>query len=197
MPLLFSVFSCNKDVASLPINGNLPLLRLSKDVKNIIPIEYRHAKYAIFRNSEGEYKSLSIKIHEYTQPKFLNGERYEAECLDFILKDSTDNSYTISIGASVIYSQKQNSYNYVDIILFSSINNGKIVLISINEDQTPSMVNAFYSYKAILGKEFRNVYEGIKFSSMDSYSDIFYTIKEGVVGFRGKENELWVLDRLE
>ncbi|MCS6824953.1 MAG: hypothetical protein NZ529_11730, partial [Cytophagaceae bacterium] len=126
------------------------------------------------------------------------GEKpYEAETLDFLLRDSTDNSYMISVGAYVGYSQLKQPFNYLNISLFNTINNGKIVFIEIPEERSPLLLGSFHTSKYLLDKSFTDVYEGFKFSDMSSFSDLFYTIKEGVVGFRDKNNKLWVLERFE
>lgn len=196
--LIFSfalLVSCHKDMQKghpAPIHPE-PLF-LSDKIKSMIPKEYRTATYTVFKNTTNEYKYLNIKYLEHQRVHIYDNEKYNSESIYVQLTDSIDNRYYISVSASAAYSNKTKSYQYINVTLTSAINDGLIPLISISENGKANFGSLVTSHD-LLDQRFINVYEDS--IPTNSFSEVFYTFKEGVIGFRDINNELWVLDRIE
>lgn len=188
--------ACHKDIQKTQSTPILPEpLVLSDKIRGMIPKEYQNSKYAVFKNSTGQYKYLSIKYSENEITKRFENEKYVSESMRVVLSDSTDSDYYIKIEASGTYSGKTKSFQSVFMSLTTAKNNGLIPIIVIDEDGSALWGDSHASRK-LLDKVFLKVYQNYDIQTI-SFSEFFYTVQEGVVGFRDINNDLWVLEKFE
>ena len=186
--------SCNKDMQNKPSPIHPDPLFLSDKIKSMIPKEYQFAKYVVFKNASYQYKNLKIEYLDYNQTKLFDNGKYDSESIYIKLSDSSESRYFVTIGASATYSAKNKSFQHISVVLKNTINNGRVADVILDENEQP-LWGYLLASQNLLDKEFYSVYwDNIE---TISFSEIFYTIKEGVVGFRDINNELWVLEKFE
>ena len=66
-----------------------------------------------------------------------------------------------------------------------------VTKITINEEGEP-LIAEYHASKKLLDKEFKDVYSNIAISEFTSYSELFYNAEFGIIGFRDKQDDLFV-----
>jgi hypothetical protein len=194
---LLSGCSNDPDTGALPASA-LPDLTLI-ECRDMIPAATLAAhQFAIFRNSQGEEKQLELHIREYSGLLRYQHFPYQSEIIQVRYLDRDDDQYLPEIIASNEYQDMETTEEFVRVRVNADINtNFTPTLVLCPELDCPFLEKYFESIE-IAGLPFSKVYANYaQPPQLNSFTKVFYTFEEGIVGFEGYDGELWALVRLE
>lgn len=189
--LTIFIFSCkNNDTIS-----GLPLLSIDK-VKILIPSDYETSSRVIFKNIEDSEMVFRIETLSNVETKTINETEYQSEQFTVNLRNDDSQTMIMFITAGANYTSLENSIDYVNCGIAPSGNPGYRPTITIGSDREASF-GLFEDEIDLLNKTFKNVYTNFISEDITTFSELYYTVDEGIIAFRDFQNNLWVLDRYE
>jgi len=196
--LVFLLYSCEKDPETnlLPANA-LGTLHLSSS-KNLIPLEIlKPDVHAIFINAEGQEKVLQLQVNQMVRNQSYQGFHYDAEYLEISYSDRDDQTYLPTVSAHADYDDLKNYSETVWVNIQSVYNKGYTPTLILCPDlQCPYLKRTVDDF-TLAGHSFQHVFASCAPpSQFNSFSEVYYTLDKGIVGFRGLNGEMWVLERL-
>lgn len=190
-----STLSCNKELKQ---HNGVPSDIIVKKAIKYIPLDiFRNKSKAVYFNINGDKKFLNIDYLERTETKIINNYKYNInELCIYLIPESESPKYQIEIKSTANYIKETEYIEYVQIILTTFINNGYMANITIGEDGNPMICQKFDEI-TLNDKNFLNVFANFKLDVINSFSRIYYTSDQGVVGFTDHNDDLWVLEGYE
>jgi hypothetical protein len=196
--ILLIFISCQTDQNVDPIPGPSPVQdAFLTTTKNYVPLDtLKDGAKVVFVNEAGDERALTLKVEQGFRTQYLNGDPYESEYYNIFYIDTISSIfYRPTIRLQSEYSDLTHKNEVAIISLFNYLLYSPKVIIEADG-------NVFFGNmegpKEIAGRTFQNVYANFIDPQLDQdYSIIYYTIKEGVVGFEGENNVMWALDRIE
>ena len=206
--LLFS-FGCNSDDAPKESDVNQNNLLSHVDINEIkanIPDFYIDNTKIIFKDENNLEKKFNVYRTEEEKSNTIDGFSYSSDNL--LIKLISDDSSPIIIELRGIANyddeyklQKSLSMSFAPTSPGISGTSSFTVIFFENGQPLASMfgVKVLEESVVLLGKEFNNVYG---YSNMgepisDSYGQLLFNSTNGVIGFRDRNNKLWVFERFE
>ena len=193
----FTILSCNKDselVSLSSVEGTH--LSLTK-VNNLIPDVYQGAEKVTFKNKENQLVELNVFYEQEVEERIL-GENieYTSESVSATLFNYQEN-IEIVVSASANYNDNSlevlETLNVILMPGYNSVGGGWISLLY--KDSELMEFDTFTEELDLLDRPFNNVYVNKLNSDLQTeYSEIYYNADYGVIGFKDKFNELWVLE---
>lgn len=197
LTLALCIISCQNKDEPIQLNDTPSDLNLD-DVKHLIPLDlYKDGSVTIFKNSIGEEIAFVVSVSTEDVEYEIEGKSYSSEKLDIVLADSNDDDYGLVLGANAHHTESGIPSKFITGVLFTRDFNS-VPTFWVESDREPITGTILETEKQLLDKSFVNVYSSyIVPSEVEAYSNIYYTIEQGFVGFHDKQDELWVLDRHE
>lgn len=186
---LMAVMACKKDDAN-------QVIELSAEIRAFIPEHYKSTGKVIFKDSLGNEKAMQLFYKDTTQQISIGSETRTGQRIDAFLQDMSDPTYYIGISATGNTSNSDHYYQFFIAAIYTNFNQGLIPMISVREDNDARTI-IYTETQSLLDKTFYQVYSNPDLSLFKGYKKLYYTKKEGVVGYADKNNYLWVLDRSE
>jgi hypothetical protein len=163
-------------------------------IKKYIPEKtYQKSKTISYINSTKIIKDFEISYDQYNLTDLM-GNKLKKDV--YTLQEKDNSLYYISISAqpelhdNIVYERL-----YVD--LLTSLNQGLTANIIIDQNGE-TWFNSKENELSLLGKSFKNVYVGkIPKDDIVGCNQIYYTSKEGVIGFADDKGDLWVLHEIK
>lgn len=195
--LLFVMLSCNKntELASLSsIEGSQ--LALTK-VDDLIPDVYQESEEVTFVNGENESIELNVLYEQVFEERII-GEKteYFSEKISVALFNQQENIDIVVIASTNYNNNALEVLESLNVILmpgYKSIGGGWISLVYKDSKLTES--DNYLEDVNLLNRSFGKVYVNKANPDIQAeYSEIYYNADYGVIGFRDRFNELWVLD---
>ena len=195
--LLFpiSIYSCKGDDTT---DFNIHETYSLTTIINYVPLEkFSTSTQVVFVNVDGLERYFELKYDDTNSDRpYVNDERYTTESYHITYSGDSDDQFYLDILVSSAYSRHTSGIQeYLTATLTTSANNGYIPMISIDGNgQSFTMGNRL----TLNGRSFDDVYQNLTPpADVNSFHTIYYTTKDGIVGYHGEDGELWVLDRFE
>ena len=193
---MFFLSACEKDK---PTNSPAETVDIKLEkVIHYLPIDkFKQNSVAVFVNQDGDEKTLNISITEDVAEKVIDGKPYKAERIRLQYSDPDNSHYTPDIVASANYTSAGVYNEYVSCTLYTSVHNGFLPQITI-DDNGEALFSGYYETYSILDKEFINVFASLVPPDLqNSFSKIYYTVEDGVIGFEGEKGIIWVFKKFK
>lgn len=184
------LFSCQKDESKNEVNGGIQTITID-EIKSLLPLsESLSKKYAVFYNQNGQELIFDFSIREELIEKKIGSESYFAESISGNYSIDGLSEYSLYFLGSGNYSNSIESNLFVTAGI-NQIIEPVITLLTIDEEGS-AVLGLAYNDLQLLDKEFHDVYSNIIVEEFNAFSEIYYTADIGVVGFRDKQDELYV-----
>lgn len=185
--LLFA--SCSKDGSS----ENSDFIKIPESI-NFFSDNFSQSSEIVFVKGEEEISMSVTTVYKIEEHK-VNGEIRKMEDKVIILNYGDPSIYNIYLNLTGQFVSGTNDVNpYISISTMIPQSSGMytgINLLSINGEHP---VFSYYEDKKIGDKTFLNVY-AFEYEDRSAFSTLYFTSKEGVVGFTDENDEMWVYDR--
>ncbi|HFD33204.1 MAG TPA: hypothetical protein ENJ28_10935 [Gammaproteobacteria bacterium] len=138
---------------------------------------------------------MKIEFNVELQDKVFEGKNYSSEYMTINLTEGNDSTYNVYVYGSA---------NYINATEFVESVKGAVNALSldyptafgISQDGEP-VICSKSDEVVLLNVSFNDVYYNYKDDSLTSYSEVFYNRSIGIIGFRDKNDLLWVFARFE
>jgi hypothetical protein len=193
---MFMVCSCQNIDNELLISNELPKLTIDH-LKHLVAQPYFESVKVVYKNADNIEKVFHISFKEEVEQRSFENKIYESEKIGIGLTNDETPKIALYITVGGNYTSLTNHSNYA-ICGISPFGDGNYrPSITLNSDGGFFILTVIENELELLGKKFLNVFTNHKNEAADSYSELFYTVEKGIIGFRDQNNELWVLDRYE
>lgn len=175
-----------------------------KEVKEYLPEEYFSRQTKIVYKNNNQELILEVDPVESTLDRnFGDGSTHDSEIFEIILFNPEDLNFQIVMSAFPNLPEGNTSRATLTSTLMPLNESGSTwnTIRFENEEAIVSLGDDFYAFLELEGKNFNNVYKREGLSNPNNpaqpvvYSELDINSNEGVVAFRGSQNELWVFDR--
>lgn len=198
--LCIAIVACQNDQNANPDPKptSLPNLTLSSALQ-LLPVNtLKEGQVAIFVNESGEELPLNLKFENGTIERNFDGIKYQSEYISVEYnEDKVGSHFFPSIRTNDEYSGFESSEEVLTVTLLTSYNEGFIPNIVLKDNKDPMFGNYVESITIAnhtFNKVFTNTFSPPNF---DSFTKLYYTVEQGIVGFEGEQREMWALDRIE
>ncbi len=194
--ILFSLFillliSCNKEIE--PKEQNLQEFNISQATL-FIPNAYDQLSTLAFQNSSGEELSITLQKQTLTNKISHNGSTVVIESFTYSLSNQEE-----EIILEVSASTNESKLGEEELLTISNNLSSRnrighsIINIVIRDEQIFEISGTYihHDFIEIAGINFSNVMESVVSDNQNSYSKVYYSAEEGIVGFMDKDNVIW------
>jgi hypothetical protein len=194
---LLSGCSTDPDTGALPSSA-LPDLALV-ECRDMIPAAtLANHQFAIFRNTHGDEKLLELHVREYAGQLQYQHFPYQSEIIQIQYTDRDDDQYLPEIIASNEYQDMETTEEFVRVRVVADANSNFTPTLVLCPDLDCPYLEKYFESIEIAGLPFSNVYANYtQPPQFNSFTKVFYTFDQGIVGFEGYDGELWALSRLQ
>ncbi len=182
--------SCEKEVTVMETSNELQTLKID-NIKNLLPLSESNSKTKVgFYNEKGDEILFDFIIEEEIKEKKVGSESYFAEEISGSYINESINDYSLYFTGSGNYTSKNESNLFVSAGINQFVEEG-VSALSLDEEGTPIFA-IFYDNIQLLDKEFEAVYSNRIDPNATSFSVIYYNATYGVIGFKDREDDLYV-----
>lgn len=181
--------SCEKEVTVTEASDKLQTLKID-NIKDFIPLSQSSKTKVGFYNEKGDEILFDFIMEEEIKEKKLGSESYFAEQISGSYINESINDYSLYFEGSGNYTKKNEHNLFVSSGINQFVEDG-VTALSLDENGTPIFA-IFYDNIQLLDKEFEAVYSNRIDPSATSFSVIYYNSIYGVIGFKDRENDLYV-----
>ncbi len=185
LAVILLCISCN----SINEKDNLQQIGLN-DVLELIPISVlENNSEVVFVNSASIDKTLDLEFYKGTKQVNDGSILYVTDFISVLYSDNHDNNLRMKVELEPYFDNGRLIKNVVVTLLANSSN--PIPILSLSPQG--SLLNTHYIEITLNGRSFENVYSNILNETQENktYSEIYYSLEIGVVGYRDFEGELW------
>ncbi len=192
------LYSCQKEE---PIKPEVPTwddLHLTWSRTMLPDAYYTNITKAVFVNDLGEERKLNLRIDTTVQLVIKDTIHYKMESFTILFSDSLVSEFYMQVSATLQYSPSglKHFENFFTVLLAPKEDSFNPIIALQGPDQI--QYGTFLSSKTIAGLNFENVYAFIPEIAGDhSYDELYYGVGLGIVGFQGKNGEMWGLKGYE
>jgi hypothetical protein len=196
--VLLLICACKKDI----FGGNDHFdttLALSPEALKMVPDTYQTGKAVVFINELGQEKRFIITQYNgvdsfrYHRPQ-AGLPPYVREQKFFELKQAGVESLALAVTLGGSYNKERKPYFYLSCYLRK---NNTFVTTSVSDKPGVFGDRNKLEEWTMHGKVFTGVYKAFDLYEQEPYDALFYTKKDGIVGFGSTKGTIWVLDRVE
>ena len=194
-----ALLACEKEpaISELPAS-HLSDLSLSAAYALVPLSTFQEYRYAVFTNSSGATKRLELSVSDRTQLQQYQTFNYNAQTVDIHYADPTDASYTPVINLRTRYEDLSETAEYVEASILTDVNPNYHPVVILCPGPSCPYLEQYLDHVEIAGLPFSRVYCNYPPPShMKSFTTVFYTLDQGIVGFKGYDGEAWALSRFE
>jgi hypothetical protein len=199
--LVISLLSCVDDNNSNDNNSDTSIVSVSP-IRNFIPAPYFNGNTLVFINSNGDSKRLLTSSSESVVEQALDDMPFKSEILQINFIDPDDSDFNLIMTGSGRPIGADQFLNLVTTLMPSNPSGSTFnTIIFKNGSPIVDVNDDFHTTLMLLGHEFKDVYasQGLNLSQekYEAFSELYINSEVGIVGFRDRDNELWVLDSIE
>lgn len=187
--LITTLISCQRETSQM-LDNNYSINLIRKFIPENI---YKKSKTISFINSENKIKDFQISYNQFKvtdlHNRNLNKEVYT-------LQENDNSLFFITLSAQPeLHDNRVYERLYVE--LLTSLNQGLTASVIIDQNGE-TWFNSKKNEISLLNKSFKDVYVGeIPKEDVIACNLIYYTSKEGVVGFTDEKGDLWALHQIK
>lgn len=181
-----------------PEPTSLPNLTLGATLQLLPNTLLKGGNAAIFVNESGQELRFSLTYERGTKQKTFEGITYQAEFVYVNYdEDKVGSHFYPSIRIDENYDEYDSSEEVLSAFIMTSYNGGFLPSVTMIDKTTP-MFWKYIESVTIANHIFNKVYTNmVSPPEFDSFTIIYYTVEQGIVGFEGEQREMWALDRIE
>ena len=190
------LISCQKETSLEETSIELENLTI-ESLDALLPLSESDAKTkAIFFNENGEEITFDFAIEEHEEVKKLKSNSYRTEEFSAVYKNKWITDYYLCFTGFGNYSRVGAPPTFGISASIHQMVEPMNTLLSLNDKGIP-IVAMHYETIELLDKEFTNVYSNFIASEFTAFSELYYNPTYGIVGFRDREDELYVFKEFE
>jgi hypothetical protein len=154
---------------------------------------------AVFVNAAGAEKSLDVRYEEGTRIDQFQSFRYSTEFMEVQYADPDDPDYQPGILARAEYDDIRHSHEYVRIhVDHVAQKEFTPTLILCPPQQECAYLERTFESITLNDRVFQQVFASYyPPPQIHSYSEVYYSLEQGIIAFVGEGGVMWVLDRFE
>lgn len=191
-----SFWSCQNNENELAYTTELPKLSLDH-VIHLVAQSYFESTKVIYRNENNIERVFNISVDEKVEQRLFENKNYKSEKLWISITAEEAPKISFYISGYGNYTSLDSYVTDLTCGIFDDSFQNYTPSISLNIENPFFVLTTIENEVELLGNIFQEVFTHPKIQGLDSYSELFYTVEKGIIGFRDQNNELWVLDRYE